>query len=227
MQVGATVGIRRNKKMNKALIVAGIALSALIFAVTGNRTYAQEVSQEQTQQSEQVIVEVDKGDSLSKIANAHSSTYQRLFYANVFIAHPDVIHPGEQIRIPSADEELVERPLPANTVHTVEKANKTSNTSSRNKQQTKPKHNSIPVVSGDTSVWERLAACESGGNWSINTGNGYYGGLQFSAGTWRSVGGSGLPSQASKQEQITRGQMLQARSGWGQWPACSSKLGLR
>ena len=75
--------------------------------------------------------------------------------------------------------------------------------------------------------FDRLAACESGGNWHINTGNGYYGGLQFSAATWRSVGMSGLPHQHSREVQIAAGQRLQQRSGWGQWPACSRKLGLR
>ncbi len=68
---------------------------------------------------------------------------------------------------------------------------------------------------------------ESGGNWSINTGNGYYGGLQFSQSSWRAVGGSGSPSQASKSEQIARAEALKARQGWGAWPACSAKLGLR
>ncbi|MBE7325321.1 DUF348 domain-containing protein [Nocardioides sp. Y6] len=80
---------------------------------------------------------------------------------------------------------------------------------------------------GGNTVWDRLAQCESGGNWSINTGNGYYGGLQFSAATWASVGGSGLPHQHSREEQIKRGKILQARAGWGQWPHCSAKLGLR
>jgi resuscitation-promoting factor RpfA len=75
--------------------------------------------------------------------------------------------------------------------------------------------------------FERLAQCESGGRWNINTGNGYYGGLQFSAATWRSIGYGGLPHQASREVQIQAGQKLQARSGWGQWPACSRKLGLR
>lgn len=77
------------------------------------------------------------------------------------------------------------------------------------------------------SVWDRLAQCESGGNWAANTGNGYYGGLQFSASTWRSVGGTGLPHQHSRAEQIKRAQILQARAGWGQWPHCTAKLGLR
>jgi hypothetical protein len=76
------------------------------------------------------------------------------------------------------------------------------------------------------ATWDALADCESGGNWSINTGNGYYGGLQFSASTWRSVGGTGLPHEHSRETQILMGQRLQARSGWGSWPACSRELGL-
>lgn len=71
-----------------------------------------------------------------------------------------------------------------------------------------------------------LRNCESGGNYSINTGNGYYGAYQFSAQTWRGVGFSGLPHQASPSTQDAAARALQARSGWGQWPACSRKLGL-
>ena len=78
-----------------------------------------------------------------------------------------------------------------------------------------------------TSVWDRLAQCESGGNWRINTGNGYYGGIQFSLSSWRAVGGTGYPHQASKAEQIRRGEALKAKQGWGAWPACTRKLGLR
>ena len=79
---------------------------------------------------------------------------------------------------------------------------------------------------GGNTVWDRLAQCESGGNWAANTGNGYYGGIQFSASTWASVGGSGLPHQHSREEQIKRGQILQSRAGWGQWPHCAAQLGL-
>ena len=81
------------------------------------------------------------------------------------------------------------------------------------------------VVTGD--VWGALAKCESGGNPSIISSNGlYYGLYQFSLSTWRAVGGSGLPSDASPAEQTQRAQALQARSGWGQWPHCAAKLGL-
>jgi len=79
----------------------------------------------------------------------------------------------------------------------------------------------------DPATWDRLAQCEAGGNWATNTGNGYYGGLQFSASTWRSVGGTGLPHQHSRETQIEMGKRLQARAGWGQWPACTRRLGYR
>lgn len=76
-------------------------------------------------------------------------------------------------------------------------------------------------------VWDRLAGCESGGNWHINTGNGYYGGLQFSLGTWQSYGGTGLPSQHSRETQIAIATKLRnAQGGYGAWPACAAKLGL-
>jgi hypothetical protein len=72
-----------------------------------------------------------------------------------------------------------------------------------------------------------LRECESGNNYSDNTGNGYYGAYQFSLQTWQGIGYSGLPSDASPSLQDQAAQQLQAQSGWGQWPACSAELGLR
>jgi hypothetical protein len=77
------------------------------------------------------------------------------------------------------------------------------------------------------ATWDRLARCEAGGNWAANTGNGYFGGLQFSLSSWRGVGGSGYPHEASRETQIEMGKRLQRSSGWGAWPACSRKLGYR
>ncbi len=80
--------------------------------------------------------------------------------------------------------------------------------------------------SGST-VWDSLAQCESGGNWAINTGNGYYGGLQFNLGTWQSYGGTGLPSSNSRETQIAVATRLRdATGGYGSWPGCASALGL-
>lgn len=80
---------------------------------------------------------------------------------------------------------------------------------------------------GGSSVWDALAKCEAGGNWATNTGNGYYGGLQFSLGTWQANGGTGLPSNASRAEQIAVATRIRdASGGYGAWPACSASLGL-
>lgn len=81
----------------------------------------------------------------------------------------------------------------------------------------------------DTSVWDRVAACESGGNWHINTGNGYYGGLQFSSSTWRGYGGGAYAARAdlaSKSQQIAIAQRTLASQGPGAWPVCSVRAGL-
>ncbi|MEU5536689.1 transglycosylase family protein [Streptomyces sp. NPDC020362] len=84
------------------------------------------------------------------------------------------------------------------------------------------------AVAADNGVWDRIAQCESGGNWHINTGNGYYGGLQFSAGTWRAYGGTAYAptaDQASRSAQIAVATKVQHAQGWGAWPVCSAHAG--
>lgn len=77
-----------------------------------------------------------------------------------------------------------------------------------------------------SQVWDELAQCEASGDWQINTGNGFFGGLQFTQQSWEYVGGAGVPHEASKQEQIERAHMLWQEQGWNAWPACSAELGL-
>src|SRR5260221_11110665 len=90
-----------------------------------------------------------------------------------------------------------------------------------------PSPTPIPTANPQNdSVWERLAMCESHGNWAENTGNGYYGGLKFNQPAWESVGGGGRPSDASREDQIAKGKLLQQRGGRGVWPNCAKKLGL-
>ena len=130
-----------------------------------------------------------------------------------------VRHNGELVRRTKIKSKLIKKPvteviLVGTKTATVRKSSGSSSGSS-----------SSSTPSG--SVWDKLAQCESGGNWSINTGNGYYGGLQFSLSTWRAYGGTGYPHQHSREEQIRIAKKLQAAAGWGSWPACSSKLGLR
>lgn len=93
---------------------------------------------------------------------------------------------------------------------------------------TKPKP-SVPA-SGRTSTWDSIAHCEATGNWAINTGNGFYGGLQFTQQTWAGFGGTEYAPRAdmaTREQQIAVAEKVQAAQGWGAWPACTSKLGLR
>ncbi|GAB2503603.1 Resuscitation-promoting factor Rpf2 precursor [Corynebacterium atrinae] len=79
------------------------------------------------------------------------------------------------------------------------------------------------------SDWDRLAQCEAGGNWQINSGNGYHGGLQFSPATWRAYGGAEFAPyayQATREQQIAVAERTLAGQGWGAWPSCSARLGL-
>lgn len=85
-----------------------------------------------------------------------------------------------------------------------------------------------PAAAADAGVWDRIAQCESGGNWHINTGNGYYGGLQFAAGTWRAHGGGAYAAtadRASRAEQIAIATKVQHAQGWAAWPVCSRRAG--
>ena len=78
--------------------------------------------------------------------------------------------------------------------------------------------------------WDRVAQCESGGNWNINTGNGYYGGLQFSPRTWQAYGGgafAGTADHATRSQQIAIAEKVLRAQGWNAWPTCSRKAGLR
>jgi resuscitation-promoting factor RpfE len=71
--------------------------------------------------------------------------------------------------------------------------------------------------------WDAIAACESGGNWAINTGNGFYGGLQFTPSTWRANGGSGAANAASREEQIRVAENVLRTQGIGAWPVCGRR----
>lgn len=79
-----------------------------------------------------------------------------------------------------------------------------------------------------TSIWDRIAECESSGDWSISTGNGFYGGLQFTQSTWEAFGGNEYASQANlatREQQIAVAEKVQASQGWGAWPVCSREAG--
>ncbi len=93
---------------------------------------------------------------------------------------------------------------------------------------TRPGTDVPPVSNG--SIWDAIAGCEAGGNWAINTGNGYYGGVQFDQGTWERNGGLRFAARAdlaTREEQIAIAEVTRQRQGWGAWPVCSGRAGAR
>lgn len=120
-----------------------------------------------------------------------------------------------------------ERPEPEPKVEAASNSNSNSNSDSNSSSKSSDDGGAPAApVSG---AWQALAECESGGNWSINTGNGYYGGLQFSKSSWLGAGGgkyAPLPHLASPSEQIATAKVLKQGGGWGHWPSCASQLGL-
>lgn len=87
----------------------------------------------------------------------------------------------------------------------------------------------VPPISNG-GAWDALSRCEAGGNWAINTGNGFYGGVQFDQNTWERNGGlryAGRADLATREEQITIAEVTRARQGWGAWPVCSGRIGAR
>jgi uncharacterized protein YabE (DUF348 family) len=155
----------------------------------------------------------------------------------------EVRHNGKVVSLKQTDSKVTEKPktkvvligtkveVKKKVVHTSSpskssSSSKSSSKYSSSKSSSKSSGSSAPSVSSG-SIWDRIAKCESGGNWSINTGNGFYGGLQFTLSTWHAFGGSGMPNHASRNRQIAVAKKVQASQGWGAWPGCTSKLGIR
>jgi hypothetical protein len=159
---------------------------------------------------------VRSGDTLGSIARSQGiDGWHGLYMANRdSIKNPNLIFPGQKLTLAQGGGST------ASTDTTQQSATSSSHRNSP------PAAQASNVPAGGT-VWDRLAQCESGGNWSINTGNGFYGGLQFTQSSWRAAGGSGSPQNASRAEQIRVAERLQQMQGWGAWPTCSAKLGLR
>ena len=174
------------------------------------------------------FITVQRGDYLTRLAKQNNTSALRLFYANKSVEDPDLIYPDQKLRVPNADEKLAARPVPSN--HQLAEPTPVESTRAASPQRTTTRTTAAaPSISGG-SIWDRIAACESSGNWHINTGNGYYGGLQFSASTWLGYGGGTYASRAdlaTREQQIAIAQKVQAGQGWGAWPVCSYKAGAR
>jgi LysM repeat protein len=216
--------------LGAAVLVSAFTLPAMAEPVDAvQRGPAKIVAVKKDQQRKTVAVK--QGDNLSKLAKrAKLASWRPIWDLNKKIKHPNLIYPGQKLLIPAKGEKVKHRPLPALVVTRAvsqerSAAPASSSGASSSRRSTVTRSASTSSVGG--GVWDRLAQCESGGNWGINTGNGYSGGLQFAQGTWRANGGSGSAHNASRSEQIRVAERIRASQGWGAWPACSSKLGLR
>jgi LysM repeat protein len=216
--------------LGAAVLVSAFALPAMAEPVNAvQRGPAKIVAVKKDQQRKTVAVK--QGDNLSKLAKrAKLASWRPIWDLNNKIKHPNLIYPGQKLLIPAKGEKVKHRPLPALVVIRAvsqerSAAPASSSGASSSRRSTVTRSASTSSVGG--GVWDRLAQCESGGNWGTNTGNGYSGGLQFAQGTWSANGGSGSAHNASRSEQIRVAERIRASQGWGAWPACSSKLGLR
>lgn len=158
-----------------AFIAIGIAAFAFAFAAADTHTVsAQEVDTKTKTTPEKVIVKVVEGDTLSGIAEDHDTTYVRIFNANESIDHPDVINPGQELRIPNGDEELKERALPQASAYTSPSPSRQTTNPTRNTytpQQTPAA--SYPVSPDAAKAF--IYSHESGNNPNATNPNGCYG----------------------------------------------------
>ena len=176
------------------------------------------------------LYEGDKKVKTQGVAGSKTITYKLTLVDGKVT---DKVKTDETVTKKPVDSEVLvgtkKRPTPKPTPKPAQ-----TQTQTQTQTQKKSSTTSAPAPKANTTnvggAWQKLAQCESGGNWSINTGNGYYGGLQFSAGSWAAAGGTkyaALPHQATPAQQIATAERLRANGGWGHWPACSARLGLR
>jgi LysM repeat protein len=172
--------------------------------------------------------QVKSGDTLMGIAGKQGlESWRSIYDANASISNPDLIFVGQKLAIPPRGAKLAHRPLPMLQPVEVRQWRPAPHSGSQPRRHSDSSGSRRTSSVAGGSVWDRLAQCESGGNWSTSTGNGFYGGLQFTTSSWRAAGGSGMPNQASREEQISVAQRLQQQQGWGAWPTCSAKIGVR
>ncbi len=171
---------------------------------------------------------VKPGDTLSSIAHkayGSRSDWPALWWTNRHqIANPDAIVAGQRLRLSTWHPRkawIVRAAMAASTPP--------APAASAQSPSSLPATSSAPSYSGGSSSggvnWDAIAACESGGNWSTSTGNGFSGGLQFSQGTWDAYGGaqySSTAAGASRSQQIAVAQRVLAGQGIGAWPVCGA-----
>jgi len=170
------------------------------------------------------------------VAHADDGALQVVLAANPQVTDPHWIYPGQVINIPGRDPYTVVAgatlnailsagPAPAAPYVQMAAVVPPPDPAAEPPAPTPPiaPAPAKPAVARSGVNWDAVAKCESGNNWSINTGNGFYGGLQFTLGTWHSNGGSGSPQNASREEQIRVAENVLKSQGIGAWPVCGKR----
>jgi len=206
--------------------VAGLAKALMVVAIPLHPVTAHQAPAQYT---------VKPGDTLSSIAKhefGRAADWPALWWANRHkVSNPSMIMVGEQLQVPSSHQvkpwlthaALAAIPAPPAPAP-VAVAPAPSEGAGTVVTGTAPAAAPAPASGGGVD-WSAVAACESGGNWSANTGNGFYGGLQFTEQTWLAYGGGQYASsadQASASQQIAVAQQVLAGQGIGAWPVCGA-----
>jgi len=203
-----------------SMSAAGLAKTLVAVTISVHPAAAHHASHDQ--------YKVKPGDTLSDIARheyGRAGDWPAVWWANRHeVPNPGLITAGQRLRLPShrqvkpwltrAAQAATPAPAPAPAAAT---------TSAPSSGSSAVSPSSLPSAGGVN--WAAIAACESGGNWSANTGNGFYGGLQFSQGTWDAYGGgqyAASANQASEGQQIAVAERVLAGQGIGAWPVCGA-----
>lgn len=164
---------------------------------------------------------VRSGDTLSGIASQYGDTWQQFQEINN-LPNPDLIYPGQVLKVPSQSLDTSSSPIVTTGQQNLAPDNSTPNVQNTSSQAS-PQSTTTPASSVN---WNAVAQCESSGDWSANTGNGFYGGLQFTQSTWDAYGGAqyaSSPQNASQAQQETVANSVLAGQGIGAWPVCGSQ----
>ncbi|MFO8076615.1 MAG: transglycosylase family protein [Egibacteraceae bacterium] len=215
-----------------ALGAVGLVALGGVAAADSGETYEVAFASERSVPDDVVVV-VESGDVLAAIAADvgldETDGWRVLFDANPDLDDPDLIVPGQELTVPEEGTELEAREgTAAASEETSGHAEGGDEAAASASSDPEPAPSTSGTVPGST--WDALAQCESSGKWSTNTGNGYYGGLQFHPQTWAAHGGHAYAPnahQASREQQIAVAERVLQSQGWGAWPSCSAQVGLR
>jgi LysM repeat protein len=204
--------------MHKTLVKLAMGVGAAV-VISGSALASDGEPSKQAPKPEPKVHVVAPGDNLSAIAESEKlESWRPLWNANPELTDPDLIYADQKLVVPEGT--TTDRPLPEGVTALPERTyapqgGQVYATTNKTASAAKPAAN---YAAGAPGLLERIRMRESGGNYAINTGNGFYGAYQFTLGTWQGVGGTGLPSQASPAEQDMRAQMLLDRRGCSPWP---------